>query len=201
MRNTIIVTIILFVAIIGASVYYFTNLDGAKKETFRPLSFLPKETYAIVTFQNDETTDHIFQDFEIFEAMVGRQTYASWKDLQSNLLRKPDLQPYVKGVNQYISFHPDGENIATLFTIPTREPIAPENLRSFLEKAGVGYTVTAKDTLGSQIYQLDKGVKDSVFHIVYKKDIFFASYNDNLLYKILDEKQPKLTQQETDYFI
>src|SRR5690606_25144468 len=97
MRNTIIITILLFVAIIGASLYYFADLEGEKKETLRPLTFLPKETFLVVTFQNDATTDNIFKDFEIFEAMVGRQEFEQWETLKSKLLRHSTIQPYVNG--------------------------------------------------------------------------------------------------------
>ncbi|HLT86740.1 MAG TPA: hypothetical protein VKZ57_04060 [Sphingobacterium sp.] len=201
MRNTIIITILLFVAIIGASLYYFADLEGEKKETLRPLTFLPKETFLVVTFQNDATTDNIFKDFEIFEAMVGRQEFEQWETLKSKLLRHSTIQPYVNGVDQYVSFHPEKDAINALFTIPTLTHIDPTSIASFLEKAASAYTVTQKDTLENHIYHLDKGVKDSVFHIVYHEDIFFASFSESLLYQVMDEHAPKLGKDEIDYFI
>ncbi|NGM64885.1 PQQ-like beta-propeller repeat protein [Sphingobacterium sp. SGR-19] len=201
MRNTIIITILLFVAIVGASLYYFANLEGEKKETLRPLTFLPKETFLVATFQNDATTDNIFKDFEIFEAMVGRQEFEQWQTLKTKLLRHSTIQPYVNGVDQYVSFHPEKEAIATLFTIPTSMRIDAEAIDLFLEKAASIYIVTQKDTLENRIYSLDKGVKDSIFHIVYYKDIFFASYSESLLYQVMDRRAPKLGKDEIDYFI
>lgn len=201
MRNTIITTILLFVAIIGASLYYFTNLEGEKKETLRPLTFLPKETFLIATFQNDVTTDNIFKDFEIFEAMVGRQEFEQWQTLKTKLLRHADIQPYVNGIDQYVSFHPEKETITTLFTIPTSLYIDPAKITSFIEKAASAYTVIQKDTLENRIYSLDKGIKDSIFHIVYHENIFFASFSDSLLYTVMDKHVPKLGKDEIDYFV
>lgn len=201
MRNTIIITILLFVAIIGASIYYFANLNGEKKETLRPLTFLPEETFVVTTFHNDATTDNIFKDFEIFEAMVGRQEFEQWQTWKAKLLRHPAMQPYVDGVDQYISFHPENDAIATLFTVPTLENIDQTTIASFLEKAASGYTLSYKDTLDNRIYSLDKGIKDSTFHIVYHERIFFASFSDSLLYKVIDERTPKLGQHEIDYFV
>lgn len=201
MRNTIIITILLFVAIIGASVFYFANLGGGKKESLRPLTFLPKETFLITTFRNDATTDNIFKDFEIFEAMVGRKEFDQWKQLKNDLLRHPDIQPYVNGVDQYISFHPDGDAIATLFTVPVSTSMGAADIAAFLESADSSYTVTHKDTLDNRIYNLDKGVEDSIFHILYHKNIFFASFSDSLLYKVMDERTPKLGEDEIDFFI
>lgn len=201
MRNTIIITILLFVAIIGASIYYFSNLNGEQKETLRPLTFLPKETFAVATFLNDVTTDNIFKDFEIFEAMVGKREFEQWKTLKAKLLRHSTVQPYVNGVDQYISFHPEKNAIATLFTVPTVERIDQAAISTFLENAASTYTITHTDTLNNRIYNLDKGVKDSVFHIVYHERIFFASFSDSLLYKVIDEHTPKLGERELNYFI
>jgi len=201
MRNTIIITILLFIAIIGASLYYFADLEGDKKETLRPLTFLPKETFFVTTFQNDATTDNIFKDFEIFGAMVGRQEFEQWQTLKTKLLRHSVIQPYVNDVDLYVSFHPEKETITTLFTIPLSTPIDRETINSFLEKAASSYTLTQKDTLENRIYSLDKGVKDSVFHIVYYEDIFFASFSENILYQVMDKQVPKLGKEEIDYFI
>lgn len=201
MRNTIIITILLFVAIIGASLYYFANLNSEKKETLRPLTFLPKETFLVATFQNDVTTDNIFKDFEIFEAMVGRQEFEQWQTLKAKLLRHSTIQPYVNGVDQYISFHPEKDAITTLFTIPTTERIDQASIPVLLENAMPTYHVTQTDTLENRIYSLDKGVKDSVFHIVYHERILFASFSDSLLYKVIDEHTPKLGKEEIDYFV
>src|SRR5690606_40933778 len=75
MRNTIIITILLFVAVIGASIYYFSDLNKEKTEPVKPLTFLPKETFLITAFRNDATTDNIFKDFEIFEAIMGKEQF------------------------------------------------------------------------------------------------------------------------------
>lgn len=201
MRNTIIITVLLFVAIIGASIYYFANLDGDKKETLRPLTFLPKETFLITTFQNNATTDNIFKDFEIFGALVGRQEFEQWQTLKAKLLRHAAMQPYVNDVDLYVSFHPEKDAITSLFTIPTSARIDTSAIRSFLDNAASTYTITQKDTLEHRIYSLDKGVKDSVFHIVYHEDIFFASFSERILYQVIDKQSPKLGRDQIDYFI
>ncbi|PRD54518.1 hypothetical protein [Sphingobacterium gobiense] len=201
MRNTIIITILLFVAIIGASLYYFADLEGEKKETLRPLTFLPKETFLVTTFKNDATTDNIFKDFEIFEAIAGRQEFEQWQTLKAKLLRHSMIQPYVNEADLYVSFHPEKETIATLFTIPTSTSMDRETISSFLKEVTSTYTVRQKDTLESRIYSLDRGGKDSVFHIVYHENIFFASFSDSLLYKVMDKHAPKLEKDEIDFFV
>ncbi|KGE15547.1 PQQ-binding-like beta-propeller repeat protein [Sphingobacterium deserti] len=201
MRNTIILTIVLFVAVIGASIYYFSDLNGEKKEVLRPLTFLPKETFLITTFHNDATTDNIFKDFEIFEALVGKAELGQWKVWKDKLLRNTVLQPYVNDADVYVSFHPEKEKIVSLFTVPTAETIAPESLAALIKETAKTFKISEKDSLGARIYHFDKGVKDSIFHVVYHKNIFFASYSDSLIYKVIDNKQPKLNKREIDYFV
>ncbi|MFD1768282.1 hypothetical protein [Sphingobacterium suaedae] len=201
MRNTIITSILLFVAVIGASIYYFANLEGDKKETVRPLTYLPKETFLIATFHNDATTDNIFKDFEIFEALIGRQEMEQWQLLKTKMLRNTVLQPYVEGVEIYASLHPEQDGISTLFTIPTLEHVEPEALAAIVDQTGKSYSVSQKDTLGARLFNFDNGVKDSIFHVLYHKNIFFVTYSDSLLYKILDEGVPKLDKSNIDYFV
>ncbi|TDS16118.1 PQQ-binding-like beta-propeller repeat protein [Sphingobacterium paludis] len=201
MRNTIILTIVLFIAVIGASIYYFSDLHGEKKEVLRPLTFLPRETFLISTFHNDATTDNIFKDFEIFEALVGKAEMSQWKVWKDKLLRNTILQPYVNDADMYVSFHPEKEKIVSLITVPTAETIAPETLAALMEETAKTFKISEKDSLGARIYQFDKGVKDSIFHVVYHKNIFFASYSDSLIYKVIDNKQPKLGKKAIDYFV
>ncbi|MFD2968316.1 PQQ-binding-like beta-propeller repeat protein [Sphingobacterium bambusae] len=200
MRNTIILSILLFVAVIGASIYYFADLNGSEKEGLRPLTFLPKETYLVSTFHNDATTDNIFKDFELFEALIGKQDMKQWQLWKAKLLRNASLQPYVNGSDLYLSFHPEGEKIVSLFSIPTSEPIEVESLAAVMAEVGKEFNVTHRDTLGARIFHLHSGNKDSIFHIAYHKQIFFASYSDSLINRVLDNNQPKLDKHAIDYF-
>ncbi|MGO1243366.1 MAG: hypothetical protein ACTMH4_04735 [Sphingobacterium sp.] len=201
MKNTIITTILLFIAVIGATVYYFANVNGEKKETIRPLTFLPEETFVIATFRNDVTIDNIFKDFEIFEAMVGTSEITKWKELKSNLVRKQQLQPYLNGSEIYISQHPAKTGISTLFTLPTTETISASEIHTLIQQVAESYTITENDTLGVKIYSLNSGVKDSIFHIAYYKQIFFGSYSNALVQNVIDPNTPKLAEEAIDYFV
>src|SRR5690606_10317109 len=86
-------------------------------------------------------------------------------------------------------------------TIPTSSSINPATVETFLAQASDTYEVTQKDTLGSRIYSLDRVAKDSIFHILYHEDIFFASFSEHILYQIIDKRIPKLGKEEIDYFI
>src|SRR5690606_24682018 len=97
MRNTIIFTVILFIAVILASIFYFGDLNKEKQELVRPISFLPEDTYLITSFINDETTENIFKDYEIFTAVLGENEQSNLSKLQQKILRNKILSPYLNG--------------------------------------------------------------------------------------------------------
>ncbi|WP_085472215.1 PQQ-binding-like beta-propeller repeat protein [Sphingobacterium psychroaquaticum] len=201
MRNTIIVTVLLFIAVIGASIYYFSGLNSEKKETVKPLTFLPEETFLITAFQNDPTTDNIFKDFEIFEAILGKQETKQLQLLKSKLLRSTALQPYVEATEIYVSFHPEKDKISTLITIPTVDKIKDVDLPALLTSLEKSFKVNKQDTLGHTLFSMDYGAKDSLLYVTYVKDIFFASPSKELILLVLDNNKPKLDKAHINYFV
>src|SRR5690606_11288261 len=201
MRNTIITTILLFIAVIGASIYYFANLDGDKKKTLRPMTFFPKETFLIATLNNDATSDNIFKDFEIFDALVGSEAIQRWTSLKAKILRNACLQPCVDGGEMYISGHPEKEQSTPLVTIPPLTPVEKADLPAIVDELRKAYQVTQKDTLGSWFFSFSGEEAADVFHVLYHEGIFFASYSAPLLHQILDDNAAKLEKAHIDYFI
>lgn len=95
MRNTIILSVILFVAVLAASIYYFRNLDGEHNRAAQPLRYLPNNTLLIASIENNEATDNIFKDFEVFEALLGHSTFDQLSQFKTKLLRNESLKKYV----------------------------------------------------------------------------------------------------------
>lgn len=208
MRNTIIVSILLLVAVIVASVYYFSGLDQEKKESVKPIAFLPKDTYLIASFVNDETTDNIFKDFEIFEAMLGHQEIHQLRNLKQQLLRNKNLNSYLVGSDIFISLHPGKEETQLLFSIPLMEKVKNEELDQVLTSLSSTLQVQKTDTAGTALYSFKAlktdsaktETKDSIFYVAYQANIFFGSYSKSLLFNVLDKKQPKLEEKQISYF-
>lgn len=201
MRNTIIVTILLFIAVIAASIYYFSDLDKDHNEAVKPLKFLPRDTYLIASFKNDETTDNIFKDFEIFNAILGNKEVDELTNLKNSLLRSPALQPYTLNQEIYISFHPEDNEITSLFTIPFTQNIPQKELSVLVNSLSNRYKVSLKDTLGTTLYTLDEGRKDTLLYAAFSHQMIFSSYSKNLLLKTLDDNNLKLSKDQIDYFI
>lgn len=167
----------------------------------KPLTFLPKETLLIAAFKNDETTDNIFKDFEVFEAILGRGVQQHLVTLKQRFLRDETLHPYLDGIDVYVSFHESSGQVDMLYTIPTLEHISSDNVDTYMHSLSPSYTVSEIDTLGEKIYGLQEQDSDSTLFVSYVSNTFFASYDNDILIKVLDKTQPKLSTEKIDYFI
>lgn len=201
MRNTIILSVVLFVAVVAASIYYFRNLDGEHNRAAKPLRYLPDNTLLIAAIGNNEVSDNIFKDFEVFEAMLGHQEFESMSQFKTKLLRNEILKKYVDDSEIYISFHPEDKQLETILTIPTSTAITAAEFPSVLNEVSKQYKISNRDTLGHKIYQLQYGAKDSSLYSIYYNNIFFASRSMHLLTKILDKHSKHLPDDQIDFFL
>lgn len=200
MRNTIIITILLFAAVIGASIYYFSNLDSEKDGQIKPLTYLPQETFLITRIHNSAATDNIFKDYDIFEALIGRKEKQQWQNIKDSLLRNSAIQHYIGDGDIYISFHPTKDSIKTVFTIPTLEKINTSQASSIIKSLGQQYQVTESDTLGHTVYTFQHTDGSPSLHAVYHKSSFFASHTKALVLHVIDDTKAKIAKQHIDYF-
>ena len=154
MRNTIIFAAILFVAVVITSVFYFGNLGRDPKSSIKPLHQLPADTYFISSFANDDATDNIFKDFQIFEAVLGTEQTNRWVELKRQLLRNPKFAPLISGNQIFISFHPDEQDIVPVFSVTATHDLDQRTLDQTLLTVSETYTVTTLDTNSIRLYEL-----------------------------------------------
>ncbi|MGO1786254.1 MAG: hypothetical protein ACTHZ1_06035 [Sphingobacterium sp.] len=211
MRNTIITAVLLLVAVVVASIFYFGNLGQDRRTSVRPLRQIPASTYFIASFVNDGATDNIFKDFEIFEAVMGKKQITQWSSLKHQLLRNPKLSPLINGADIFISFHPLEDEIATLFSISTNETLDQRTLDQTLLTVSDQYAVSTQDTAGIRLYALSqqhledstsasKNGQDTPLYISYIADNFFASYQPDILIQVADKQLDKLDNEQIEFF-
>ena len=201
MRNTILFTAILFVAVIVASVFYFRNLDKEQNQAARPLKYLPDNTLLIASLHNNEISDNIFKDFDVFDALLGNSEVHMLSQFKNQVLRHEVLSPYVQDADVYISFHAAKQGADMLITIPTGTSIPAEQFPNLLYKIASKYKLSDTDTLGSKIYGMAYGDKDSVLYALYHQNILFASPSKQLLCKIVDKGTRHLPDEQIDFFL
>jgi len=201
MRNTIILTAILFISVIAATIYYFKNLDNEQGNSSSALRFLPQNTLLVAAISTDEKSSSIFKDFEIFDAVLGYDNIKIWSRLKTDILRNEKLKTFTQESNIYISFHPEGKTITSLFTIPLSQAIPSTELSGIFNEISKKYKTSTIDTLGQKVLQIKYGEKDSIINAFYFKDILFATPTISLIPKIVDKHSKHLSNEQIQFFI
>ena len=201
MRNTIIITVVLFLAVIAASIYYFRDINNEHHDNIKPLKYLPENTLLIASIKNDEVTDNIFKDFELFDAILGFDDTKTIKFFKNNILRNEVLKPFIQNSEVYISFHTEKEKVKAIFTIPTSDEITESDFVSLHESFSKQFKISQQDTLGHKIMSFSFGSPDTTLHTTYYESVLFASYSKELLTSILDKSTKRLDDEQVNYFI
>lgn len=201
MRNTIILAVLLFLGVIAASIYYFSGLNREQHNTLKPLKYLPENTFLIASIKNDEVTDNIFKDFDLFDALLGKKDISLLKRYKNQLLRHDALYDYIAEQDVFLSFHPDKDSLNLLITIPTSENISESQLASLINQFAKHYKIGSVDTLGNKITTLSFGNPDTTLYTTYYQHVLFASSSLQTIVSALNKSIPKLSEKQIDYFI
>lgn len=192
MRKLIIITSILFVAVVAAAVLYFTSLQRNGRAQNSALTYIPADAAFLVSFQNDKSFYNIFNDFKIFEAILGKETEHELAYLHKQLLKSPDFSEPTAKQTLYFSFHPAKNHINWLLTIPFKTKLSPENSVAMLQKniEGIG-TITADSTVS--LYQVKINELNNTFFVAFKSGVAFFSHNRDLIKRSIDDKAMHLS--------
>lgn len=201
MRNTIILAVVLFVAVITASIYYFRNLDKEHNLAAKPLRFLPDNTLLIVSTHNNEISDNIFKDFEVFDALLGFNNVEQLAQFKTHILRNESFAKFVHDTEIYFSFHAMDNESEMMITIPTTTAITPTELPTVLHKIAERYRISNIDTLGNTLYNLAYGDNDSSMYALYHEHTIFVAASQQLLIKIIDKNTRHLSDDQIDFFL
>ena len=201
MKNTIIFTVVLFLAVIAASVYYFRDINKDHHDAIKPLKYLPENTMLITSIKNDEVTDNIFKDFELFDAILGFKELEKIRVFKNDILRDESLLPYFENSEVYISFHPEKDVIEPIFSIPTTENIEESDLPEILNNLSKKFKVGSTDTLGQKLTTFQIGNTDTTVYSIYYNNVIFASYSKDLIANIIDKNAIHLNEKQVDFFI
>lgn len=200
MRNTIILAVVLFVAVLTASVFYFRSLDQEHNLAAKPLRFLPDNTLLIVSMHNNEISDNIFKDFEVFDAILGFDYAEKLSDMKKQILRHERLAEFVRDTELYLSFHRQGDRTEILITIPTSTPVKTGDIAAIWSALGENYTTATLDTLGTAIHKI-VDANDLAWYTLYHQNTIFASESLDLVAHILDKSARRLPDDQIDFFL
>lgn len=200
MRNTIVLSTVLFFAIIAASIYYFNSLDN-KQQSIKSLRLLPENTLLVAAIPNQHKSSELVNDFEILDAVIGFDNSELWSTFRTKFLNNPTLAKHNADNTIYISFHPENKQIATLFTISITEDTPTTILTNSLKEINKSYKTSVLDTLGQKVYQIHFGQKDSILYTVNFQNNLLASTSFSLINKVTEKHSKHLPVEQVDYFL
>jgi len=201
MRNTIIISVLIFIAVVVVSIFYFSDVNKEFKDTAKPLQYLPADTYMIASFRNEQTTDRILADFEPFEALLGKAAYGKLLQTKTDLLRAKGLRAHIAQENIYVSLHQDKKDLALVWTIPFHEKIKAKEFLQLLQEVHPAYKVSQEDTLKQTVFLLENQKNPLKVYLSYEDNIVFASYAKDVLLKVLDKNAFKLSNKQIEFFL
>lgn len=201
MKKTIVITILLFIAVIAATIYLFGDFNKNNKQDSKALQYLPENTLAIASFPNDETVDTIFNNFELFRAILGEHSFSNLEQLKAELLQSEQFSPLVAGQQILLSFHQEKDQITPLYSVQVGQSLDNNSLAALIGQAAKNYKIQPFDTLGQRFYGLNRCVKDSTLYCTYAHEIIFASYSKNVLAQIFDKKVKKISTKQIEFFV
>ena len=200
MRSTIIVTSILFVAVIVAAIFYFADLRDGGQPLRRPLRQIPDDAVFITSFPNDDVLDEIFSGFGLFKAVLGDDHYGRLTYIQKSILRDAKVADQTAGQEILLSFHPGKSTLDYLMALPTKERIRPEALFEIMETIDAEIEPQWTDSVSQQVFRLQLPDDMPPLYVTELDGVLYASFSSDLIARTADKRTPKLKPEAVERF-
>lgn len=199
MKTTVILTSVLFLAVIVASIFYFRDLNQDRQSEQRPFTHIPQDAVFLVSFQNDETAANIFAGYDLFKAMLGDTHFGYLKYIHQNLLLNESFSPIAYDQEIVLSFHPEKTRIDYLMVLPTSENITTALLFDRIAAIDTSFALSWADST-QQLIRLQLPDVQLPLFVGQKKGVILASFAHDLTVRALDENGRKFTEQAIEQF-
>ncbi|WP_256012472.1 hypothetical protein [Desertivirga xinjiangensis] len=192
MRNTIILTFVLLVAVVAMAIKYFSEISGSQNNLDRVLRHIPQDAALILNFNNDESFYDIFSDYELFDAIIGKSRAEEIEQLQQYLLREPQLAEATQEKKIFVSFHPaKNDSVHFLYSINLNDDLKTSNIEELLSEI---HDLSVKKAERPGLYQLSLPSLKKTFYLFIENGAATGSFSKELLETSIDNNTPKLDE-------
>lgn len=189
MKKIIILSSVLLVAIAVIAIKYFSELTGNTGNTAKILKYIPSDAALVLSFNNDESFDDIFKDYELFDAVIGEKRAAALNQLNSLLLKQPAVEEFTAGKKIFVSFHPEqADSVDLLFTMGVNEKTPKTDIIGALEHLE---GIQLKETKQQDIYQLQLSTVGRPFFLFISNEAAAGSFSEQLLLRAVSAGKVK----------
>ena len=200
MKNTIITTSVLFIAVVVASIFYFTDIKQGDQSKRKPFTHIPEDAVSVVSFRNDKVLDDIFAEFELFRAMLGDEQFRRLTYIREVILQHERIQPYTQGQEILLSFHPTTTQIDYLMVLPSSKKLTTQALYEEVDNIDTGFAVQWVDSLHQQVFRLQLPDGMPPLFIAQQQGVLLASFSMGLVNRAVDDAVPKLADEAIKHF-
>ncbi len=183
MKRHIILSVILFIAIVFLAVLYFRNLSTPGSRTTSVLQSIPNNAALIFGFNNEDSFYEIYNGNKLFAAVVGDEQISDLDTLRKQLLDNNVLRPFFDGQNIFISFHPGKDNtINLLLTTSVDKKFDPATLDKITQQQKQALKISAVNYGGNKGYDIYSDVLKKHFYLTSKQDgIYAGSFSKEMI--------------------
>ena len=191
MKKIIVVSSVLLLTIIVLAYLYFSNISASNRNIDKSLAVIPYDASAIFEFTNDKAFYEIFSGYKLFDAIIGQQVQTEISYLKS-IVNSNNLKKLSDGQTILLSFHPEKDSIAFLWTMPLKFEFSLLELQNQLRFEKRVSTIFTNINDSKVLIVTFKAINKS-FYIYTDKNVAIASYSKAVLEKSLDKNQKKIS--------
>lgn len=193
MRNTIILTVLLFIVAIGVAVFYFNNLNPQHKQQAENLTHIPDDAAFLISFSNDSAFYETFQRNPGFEKLLGKSFIRGLYTWYHRYLGSGELSRLTASQTFYMSFHPETKNLSVLINLPLNERMQEAQLMAFLEGAADTVVIETRQVNDLTYWELTApDMVNQVFLHLQPRNLII-SFSEKLLQHALDPQTHMLS--------
>jgi len=202
MRNTIILTGILFVGVILTSIYYFAGLDREEYAKSKLYTHVPNDAAWLVAFPDDELLDQVLGGYPIFRAILGDETIRQLNHLRHDLLATGPWAAPSDDRDILLSVHPiTADSLGYLLTLNLGGNMQTQRLYETLSERSPGYGVAWADSSSTQYFTLSVAGYATPLFVTAADGIVLASPSQALIARIASQSYGPLPAASIDYFV
>lgn len=198
MRYTIIGVTALFATVVIAGVLYFKSINEENIKENQPLEYFLDDSFLISSFSTDQSTQNLFKDYAIFEALLGKKEWAFLKSMYTYFAENSQIS-FPDDKDFFFSFHERKEHLEIISALSLEKKIEQKQFENLRKKMSRSYHIETIDSLNFLSYTIGDSTNDMHYYIGYAHPILALSSSLTLLEETLSKKSKKLSNKDIEF--
>ncbi len=189
MRKIILLTVLLFIAAITVTGFYFSKIRLTGQDTANVINQIPHDAALVFEFKNDPEFYNLFQESSLLTSFIGQKKAQELQYLHDHLIKQTALAAAFGNRNIFISLHPK-INSKTIDLLLTTNADGRADLQQSLNALTrqTGGTLKAEKIGNEIVLQLNFPALKEVFYFTNNAGVVAGSFSKGLLLSFLNQK-------------